>query len=152
MNVNKVKNLLFFIIIFLFSCEQNTEIPLPQNPLEKFALPKSIFTLTITPNPISASSPTQTWTIHETNKIGFDIEQIIVETYNQDSLLTRTYNFSNSEIISLFDSNYIPPSSTIIGTKNNDVNEPSGYWRKIKIIGTDENKNRVSTECVLRIQ
>ena len=150
--MSNVKNLLFLIIIFLFSCEQNTEIPLPQNPIEKFALPKSIFTLTITPNPISTSSPTQTWTIRETNKIGFDIEQIIIETYNQDSLLTRTYNFGNSEIISLFDSNYIPPLSTIIGTKNNDTTEPSGYWRKIRIIGTDENQNRVSTECILRIQ
>lgn len=150
--MNKVNYLFFLAIILLFSCEQNTEIPFPQNPLEKFALPQSIFTLTIMPNPISASAPTQTWTIRETNKIGFDIEQIIMYKYNKDSLLTGTYNFSNSEIILLFDSNYIPPSSTIIGTKNNDVTEPSGYWRKIKIIGTDENQNRVSTECILRIQ
>jgi len=136
----------------MFGCESNTEIPLPTNPLEKFALPKAIFSLTITPNPISATSPTQTWTITETNEVSFDIEQIILKTYDISNALIKEKSFTPIEIISLFESVYIPPSSTITGTRNNDVSEPSGYWINITISGTDDNQNKVSIEYILNIQ
>ena len=136
----------------MFGCESNTEIPLPTNPLEKFALPKAIFSLTITPNPISATSPTQTWTITETNEVSFDIGQIILKTYDISNALIKEKSFTPIEIISLFESVYIPPSSTITGTRNNDVSEPSGYWINITISGTDDNQNEVSTEYVLNIE
>jgi len=136
----------------MFGCESNTEIPLPTNPLEKFALPKAIFSLTITPNPISATSPTQIWTVTETNAVGFDIEQIILEIYDQNNNFIKEKSFTPIEIISLFESEYIPPSSTITGTRNNDISEPSGYWINITISGTDENQNKVSVEYVLNIQ
>lgn len=136
----------------MFGCESNTEIPLPTNPLEKFALPKAVFSLTVTPNPISATSPTQTWTIIEINEVGFDIEQIILEIYDQNDNFVKEKSFTLIEIVSLLESVYIPPSSTITGTRNNDVFEPSGYWINITVSGTDDNKNEVSTEYVLNIQ
>ena len=148
----EIKRLSLFLIILIFGCESNTEIPLPTNPLEKFALPKAIFSLTVTPNPISATSPTQTWTITETNAVSFDIEQIILKTYDQNNNFIKEKSFTQIEITSLFESVYIPPSSTITGTRNNDISEPSGYWINITVSGTDDNKNEVSTEYVLNIQ
>jgi len=136
----------------MFGCESNTEIPLPTNPLEKFALPKAIFSLIVTPNPISATSPTQSWTITETNEVGFDIEQIILEIYDQDDNFIKEKSFTQNEIKTLFASQYIPPSSTITGTRNNDISEPSGYWINITVSGTDDNQNNVSTEHILNIQ
>lgn len=148
----KIKRLSIFLIILIIKCESNTEIPLPTNPLEKFALPNAVFSLTITPNPISVTSPTQTWTITETNAVGFDIEQITLKIYDQDNNLTREDSFTELEIISLFESKYIPPSTTIIGTRNNDISESPGYRINITISGTDNNQNKVSTEYILNIQ
>ena len=148
----KIKRLYILLIIFIIGCESNTEIPLPTNPLEKFALPKAVFSLTIAPNPISATSLTQTWTITETNGVGFDIEQIALKIYDQNNNFIREHSFTEQEIISLFESKYIPPSATIIGTRNNDISEPSGYWINITISGTDENQNKVSIEYILNIQ
>jgi len=139
-------------MILMFGWESNTEIPLPTNPLEKFALPKAIFSLIVTPNPISATSPTQTWTITETNEVGFDIEQIILEIYDQNDNFVKEKSFTQIEITSLFESVYIPPSSTITGTRNNDVSEPSGHWINITVSGTDDNQNNVSTDYILNIE
>ena len=140
------------IIILIIGCESNTEIPLPTNPLEKFAIPEAIFSLTITPNPISSTSPTQSWTITESNAVGFDIEQIVLKTYDQNDNFIKENSFTYGEIISLFESQYIPPSSTITGTKDNDISEPSGYWINITVSGIDDNQNEVSIEYVLNIE
>lgn len=147
-----MKKIYFILIIILISCESNTEIPLPANPVEKFALPRAIFSLIILPNPISPSDPTQTWTISETKGIGFDIQQITQKIYNQDTVLVRQKNFTQNEIIAIFDYVWIPPDTSITGTRNNDLSEPSGYWAETTIIGIDEKQNTVSTKHRLNIQ
>ncbi len=133
-------------------CEINTDIPFPTDPLIKFALPEALFSLIIVPNPISASDPTQEWIITETNNVGFDAKQIILKTFDQNNNFIREEFIDEGRIRAMFESNYFPPDTSISGTINNDITDPAGFWIQITILGIDDNKNNISTECVLNIQ
>ncbi|MCK4966992.1 hypothetical protein KAS50_08165 [bacterium] len=145
--------ILFLITIVLISgCEKNTEIPLPVNPLVSFALPKSIFTIAVTPNPMPPGTTTQTWSVTTVNEVDFDIKDIIYRIYAPDSSYVRGYAFTESEIKALFEYVYIPPCTTITGTRANDFTEPSGYRAAITVSGIDENQNQVSSSDTVVIQ
>ncbi len=148
----KLCKFLLLFSILLPGCGDNTDIPFPTNPLDKFALPMTAFSLTITPNPISASDPTQVWTITETNGVSFDVEQILLKTYDQNDNFIEEESFTTSEIRTLFESTYFPPDTSITGTRDNNIAFPTGYWILISIIGIDENQNPVSTAYILNIQ
>ena len=60
--------------------------------------------------------------------------------------------FTESEIKALFEYVYIPPCTTITGTRANDFTEPSGYWAEITVSGIDENQNQVSSSDTVVIQ
>lgn len=141
-------------ILFLLAlgCENNTEIPLPSNPLITFALPQSIFTITVTPNPMPQSETTQTWSITETNSVDFDITDIRYRVYDQSDNYTREYVFEKSEILSVFEYVYIPPCTTITGTRTNDFTDPPGHWAAITVSGIDENQNLVSSADTVLIE
>ena len=147
-----MKKILFVIVILFVSCEKNTEIPLPSNPLITFALPKSIFIIRVMPNPMPHQTQSQVWSITVINSIDFDITEILYRVFDQNNNFIRERIFTNTEITSLFEYVYIPPCTTIVGTRNNDFTDPSNSKVVITIKGVDENQNNVSSSDTVIIQ
>lgn len=138
------------LIVLVIGCEKNTELPLPTNPLESFALPESEFFFTVTPNPMPRTETTQTWSIIVENDIDLDVTGINYRVYDPDSNYVRGYTFTEGQIKALFEYVYIPPETTITGTRSNDFTDPSGYRVVITLTGIDENQNEVSdTDTVI---
>ena len=133
------------------SCSMSEDFPLPTNPVEKHALPRSVIIMTITPDPTATGQVMQTWIIREINEVGMRIDSIRVNTQNSGGTITATEKLLESDIKGLWDYTYIPALWSGAGTRLSDISGESGGRIIVTLFGHDDNQYRITSADTLVI-
>ncbi len=139
------------LLLMLTSCSTSEEFPLPLNPVEKYALPRSTIVLTITPNPTGTGQVTQTWIIREINDVGMRIDSIRINTHTASGAVAATRKLLEADVQQLWESTYIPPLWSGAGTRQAEITGESGGRIFIMLYGHDDNQYRVTAADTLAI-